>query len=373
MKTILFLIQKEFLQIFRNKGMLPLIFAMPIIQLLILANAATYETRNINLHVVDQDQSQTSRRLIGKFQASPWFEIMDASFSHKLAQKDLEHDRADLILEVPVKFEEHLVRTGGAQLHLDINAINGAKAGIVANYAQSIITDFNREIAASQIGMGSAPSAGQIHIEYANWFNPDMDFQTFMVPGILVLLVTMIGLFLTGMNIVREKEIGTIEQINVTPIKKYQFIIGKLTPLWIIGMFELAFGLVIGVVAFRIPVVGELWLIFAFAALYLFVVLGMGLLISTFTETQQQAMFLAWFFMVIFILMSGLFTPIESMPVWAQKITLGNPIAYFVKVIRMVLLKGSGFRDIRSSMIIMAVFAVVINGLAMLTYRKKTA
>lgn len=370
MKTIAFLIQKEFLQIFRNKGMLPLIFVMPIIQLLVLANAATYETRNIDLHIIDMDQSRTSRQIIGKFEASPYFQLVNTSFAHKVAMEDLVHDQADLILEFPNQFEQDLYREGSAQVHLDINAINGSKAGIVANYSQAILQDYNQTLKQAGVGITTTSSPKNVNLVYSNWYNPDLDFQTFMVPGILVLLVTMIGLFLSGMNIVREKEIGTIEQMNVTPIRKYQFIIGKLTPFWIIGMFELAFGLFIGFVAFRIPIVGSLWLVFGFAAIYMLVVLGMGLLISTFTDTQQQAMFLAWFFMVIFILMSGLFTPIESMPVWAQKLTLGNPIAYFVKVIRMVMLKGSGFSDIKNYLIILAGFAIGINGLAMLNYRK---
>ena len=172
----------------------------------------------------------------------------------------------------------------------------------------------------------------------------------FMVPGILVLLVTMVTMFLGSMNVAREKEIGTIEQLNVTPIKKYQFIIGKLLPFWLIGLFELSFGLVIGKVLFNIPMVGSLGLVFLFAMVYMIVVLGMGLLISTAANTQQQAMFIAWFFLVIFILLSGLFTPIESMPKWAQTLTLVNPIRYFVEVMRGVLMKGAGFADIQQEL-----------------------
>ena len=171
----------------------------------------------------------------------------------------------------------------------------------------------------------------------------------------------------------KEKEIGTIEQINVSPIKKHQFIIGKLLPFWIIANVELAFGLLVGKLVFDIPIVGSLGLVFAFSALYLLVVLGIGLLISTITETQQQAMFISWFFLVIFILMSGLFTPIESMPEWAQKLTLFNPIAYFVDVMRLVLLKGSGLWEIRNHMLMMLVIALVINSLAVLNYRKTAA
>jgi ABC-2 type transport system permease protein len=180
----------------------------------------------------------------------------------------------------------------------------------------------------------------------------------------------MIGLFLSGMNIVKEKEIGTIEQVNVTPIKKYQFIIGKLFPFWVIGLFELATGLTLGKLIYDIPLVGHLYYVFSFAGVYLILLLGMGLLISTFTDTQQQAMFISWFFMVIFLLMSGLFTAVENMPQWAQTITLFNPIAYFVKLMRMVLLKGSTFKDIWTYYLILAGYALVINGLAIWNYRK---
>ena len=174
------------------------------------------------------------------------------------------------------------------------------------------------------------------------------------------------------MNIVREKEIGTIEQLNVTPIRKQEFIIGKLFPFMVIGMFELAFGLLLARIIYDIPVVGSLWLIFAFSFMYLLVVLGIGLFISTITETQQQAMFISWFFMVIFILMSGLFTPIENMPVWAQNITYFNPVRYFIEVMRMVMLKGSNFYQVKLHFLIVAIYGLAILGLATWRYQKTT-
>jgi ABC-2 type transport system permease protein len=193
-----------------------------------------------------------------------------------------------------------------------------------------------------------------------------------MVPGILVLLVTMITLFLSGMNIVREKEIGTLEQINVTPIKKHQFIIGKLFPFWIIGLALLTVGLLIAKIIFNVPMVGSILLLYFYTSIYILVILGIGLFISNFNDTQQQAMFLSWFFMVIFILMSGLFTPIESMPVWAQYITEFNPIKYFVEVMRMVMLKGANLSDIASPIIKTTIYAIIMNGLAVWSYKKTT-
>ena len=362
MRIIFHIVRKEFLQIFRNRSMLPLIFVMPVVQLLILSNAADFETKHIKLRVTDQDGSPTARRLIGKFEASPYFELVNYSREAHDTEAAFINDEADLIIDIPPNFGREMARDRKAQVHVAVNAINGSKAGIVNNYALSIIQDFS-------IGEVQ-PQLRGIDIRFQNWFNPDLNFKNFMVPGILVMLVTMVGLFLSGMNIVREKEIGTIEQLNATPIRKSQFIVGKLLPFWIIGMFELAVGLMVGLVVFRIPIVGSPLLVFGFAAVYLLVVQGLGLLISTFTDTQQQAMFLAWFFMVIFLLMSGLFTPIESMPDWAQKITLFNPIAWFVEVIRMVMLKGSTLVDMQWHLLVMAGFAAVVNGLAVLNYRK---
>lgn len=384
MRTILFILRKEFLQIFRHRVMLPLIFIMPIIQLLILAHAADYEVRNINLFLVNRDGSQAAHRLIGKFEASPHFNIVGNAFNSDEAYRAIQNGQADLFIEIPVDFQRNLLRDGYAQLQSSVDAINGVKAGLASAYTNAIITDFNEEFREEwmpAVNVSGSPKAhlatnGQspltLSIRSANWFNPELNYQTFMVPGILVLLVTLVGTFLSGMNIVKEKEIGTIEQINVTPIRKYQFIIGKLLPFWIIALIELAFGLLVGKLAFDIPFVGSLWLIFGFSALYLLVVLGIGLLVSTVTETQQQAMFISWFFLIIFILMSGLFTPIESMPVWAQAITRFNPVAYFVEVMRMVLLKGSGILDIRIHLIVMSAYAIAVNSLAVLNYRKTT-
>ena len=172
------------------------------------------------------------------------------------------------------------------------------------------------------------------------------------------------------MSIVKEKEIGTIEQINVTPIRKHELIIGKLIPFFIIAMFELGLGLTIVRIIFNIPIVGSIWLIFLFAGLYLIVALSVGLIISTFTDTQQQAMFVTWFIMVIFILMSGLFTPFQSMPVRAQLITWFNPVAYFIDVMRMVMLKGSGFADIQRHFVILSIYAVLSTSYAIFRYKK---
>ncbi|SRX55149.1 ABC transporter permease [Aequorivita sp. CIP111184] len=371
MKTIGYIIQKEFKQIFRNKGMLPIIFILPILQLVILSNAATYEVKNIKFAYIDYDHTSTSRALIERFNASTYFNVMTDFPSQNKASSAMLAGEVDVVLEIPNHFERNLLKYKTTDLSITINAIDGAAAGVESGYVNQIVQSFNKDVEMSIMNT-SKKAIQPITIESipSFWFNTTLNYKTFMVPGILVLLVSMITLFLSGMNIVREKEIGTLEQINVTPIRKSQFIIGKLFPFWIIGMGLLTVGLILAKVIFNIPMLGSLALLYLFTSIYLLVILGMGLLISNFTNTQQQAMFIAWFFTVIFILMSGLFTPIESMPKWAQLVTEFNPIKYFVEIVRMVLLKGSGFMDILPQLWKTLLYAVIMNGLAVWSYKK---
>lgn len=373
MRTILFLVRKEFLQVFRNKGILPLLLLMPVIQLLILAYAVDYEIKNLKVYYVDYDQSSYSRLLKQKIEASEYFLLAGYGFSRQSADKAMDENKVDLIVTVPPDFEEKLLRENSERIQVIANAIDGTKAGLGSSYMSRVITELNLEIR-GRINIQSDPTKITqpeiVETTFTNWFNPLLNYKTFMVPGILVLLVTMIGGFVASMNIVREKELGTVEQLNVTPLKKYQFILGKLIPLWIIGLMEFTIGLLVARFFFSVPFVGSIWLIYLFTALYLIMILGFGMAISTMTETQQQAMFVAWFFLVIFIIMSGLFTPIENMPDWAQKITLINPIRYFIEVIRMVMLKGAGISDISRQMITILIYAIAINALAVWRYRK---
>jgi ABC-2 type transport system permease protein len=372
MKTILFIVQKEFRQIFRNKAMLPIIFVMPLMQLLILSNAASFEVKNIQFSYIDNDHSVASRALISKFQASSYFKIIESFDSKAKANQEMQKGKVDVILEIPNHFERNLIKEKKTSLSVSINAIDGAAAGIENVYVSQIITEFNQNLQTKlfQYTDGTLVQPQNIVTIPSFWYNNTLNYKTFMVPGILVLLVTMITLFLSSMNIVREKEIGTLEQINVTPIKKHQFIIGKLFPFWVLGLVILTVGLTIAKIVFNVPILGNIGLIYMFTSVYLLVILGIGLFISNHTETQQQAMFIAWFFMVIFILMSGLFTPIESMPEWAQNITLFNPIRYFVEIIRMVMLKGATFSDISFQFFIIFMYAFVLNGLAVWSYKK---
>jgi len=375
MREIFLIIQKEFRQIFRNKQMVAAMLFMPLIQLLILANAATFEMKNLRIFIVDKDFSSFSRNITSKFGASNYFIITGNSTNTKEAEDFLHKRETDLYLEIPQDFEKNLFRNNSANVQLTINAIDGVKAAIGMQYAANIILDANKELLQKYanpgtMGIGSN-TIKSIEISNLNWFNEEMDYKTFMVPGILVLLIAIVGLFLVSLNIVREKEIGTIEQLNVTPIKKHQLIIGKLVPFWVLGLFLFGLGLVFAKLLYNIPFLGNPFLLFAIAGIFLTLVLGIGLLISTFTETQQQAMFLTWFFTVIFILMSGLFTAIENMPNWAQNITLFNPLRYMIESVRMVMLKASGFSDVKTHILILIGFSVLMNGLAVLNYHKR--
>ncbi len=370
MRILATLLVKEFKQIFRNRVLLPIIFVVPVVQMILLTYAASLEMKGISMAVVDQDYSQASRQLASRFAGSPFFEINLTTSSYQEALKDLTNDHVDVILHMQYNFEKNLYNEKETDLQLVVNAINATEAGLINAYCTQIIADFNGQVRADWFGMEESGLLVSMDIIPKYWYNPLLDFKIYMFSGILVIIVTLIGMLLTALNLVREKEMGTTEQINVTPIRKYQFIMAKLIPFMIIALFELAFGLLIGRLLFGLPMVGSLGLLFLFTCVYLLAVLGIGLFLSTISNTQQQLMYLAFFFMLTFILMSGVFTPAESMPTWAQKVNLANPVAYFMKVIRMILLKGSRFGDISREFYSLCIYAALILTLAITNYRK---
>lgn len=372
MRTLKFLLRKEFLQIFRNKLILRMIFVMPVLQLIILPFAANYEMKNILLSIVDRDHSEYSRKLINKVTSSGYFKLTNLSPSYSEALNVIEADKADLIIDIPQNFEKDLLRDNQSKIMISANAINGQTAGLAVSYSNTIIREFNNEIRTEWIQQPRLNSQPVIEITSSNWFNPRMNYKYFIVPGVLALLVTLVGFILTSLNIVKEKETGTIEQLNVSPIKKYQFILGKLIPFWILGMVVLIIGFAVSFVIYGIFPQGSFLIGFSFAGIYLIAILGFGLLTSTFAETQQQAMFIAYFFMMIFVLLGGLFAPIENMPDWAKYLTYINPVSYLIEVMRMIVLKGSGFADLAKHFGIITMFAVVFNLLAILNYKKTT-
>lgn len=373
MRMLKFLLRKELLQIWRDPAIIRILFIMPMIQLLILPLAADYEVKNINLGIVDHDHSEYSRKLVSEIIASGYFRLRDYSPTFKQGLNAIEGDKTDLILEIPAYFEKDLVKENSATLFIAVDAINGVKAGLGGAYIQQIIQRYNTDIRTRFIPPSHMNPQPVIDITYSDWYNQHMNYRLFMVPGILVMLVTMIGSSFAANNIVREKEMGTIEQINVSPIKKYQFILGKLIPFWMLALTVLTMGLIIARLVYGIVPLGHYLTIYIFATIYLLAILGLGLLLSTYAQTQQQSMLVSFFVTMIFNLMSGLYTPIESMPAWAQMITRFNPVSYFIEVMRMVMLKGSSLADIKPQILALIGFAVFFNTWAILNYRKRTA
>jgi ABC-2 type transport system permease protein len=370
MRTIRFLLQKEFRQILRNRTILAVVLMVPIVQLLILPLAADYEVKNVSLCIVDHDHSTYSQKLIAKITASGYFKLVDFPDSYNAGLSYIEKDKADVILEIPSGFERNLIRDDSQKLFVSVNAINGVKANLGGAYVLGIIREFNSGISAEWLQPPAFSSIPIIDVAITNWFNPYMNYKIFMVPGILAVLVTMMGGYVSALNIVKEKELGTIEQMNVSPIRKHHFILGKLIPFWILGMVVLSIGLTVGFLVYGIVPEGKIALIYLFAAIYLVSILGLGFLVSTYSETQQQAMFLSFFFIMIFIMMSGLFTSIDSMPQWTKVITWFNPVTYFIQVMRMIVLKGSGFTDILPHLLKVAGIGFVLNFWAIRNYKK---
>jgi len=373
MKVLGFILQKEFRQIFRDKSILALMLMMPVIQLIILPLAMNFDVKNINVAVADQDHSSYSVRFISKIASSGYFHIVSQDLSYRQALSHIENGSADLVLEIPPHFERNLIREGRQKLGISVDAINGTKALIGGGYLNALIAEYNADLGVNKETAGQARAySDQIDITYSNWFNPHAEYKFNTVPAILVLLLTLIGGFVSSLNIVREKELGTIEQINVTPIRKWEFILGKLIPFWVIGMIVFSIGLLVCWIVYGIVPQGSLGLIYLFGAVYLVALLGFGLLISTISSSQVQAMFVAFFFIMIFMLMSGLFTAVDSMPVWARIISNLTPVTHLIKVMRMIVLKGSRFADVELEFIYLLIFAFVLNGWAIWNYRKTT-
>jgi len=384
-RRVLVLARAEMLHVSRDRASLVQVILLPLIQLLLLSNVATFEIKRSPAYIVDFDHTTTSRGVVSRLGSSGFFDIVGQSGSPDSANDAMLGGRATLVMTIPHDFERSLVRTGTAPIGLDVNAEKGSAAGIVQSYASQILSDYTRELSAEihpnrrTISVASpdeqAPRAGVPRIEtrIQSRYNPTLNYKHYMVPGILVALVTMIGTLLTAQNIAREREMGTLEQLNVTPITRAEFITAKLLPFWVLALVDLALGLLVGHLVFGVPIRGSVLLLLASAGVYLIVALAIGLLISTGVETQQQAMFVSFFILMIYLLMSGLLTPIDSMPHWVQVLSELNPVRHFVSISRAVLVKGAGFADIARPLAILAVYGVAVLGLAIRLYHKRTA
>ena len=383
MRPLRFLLRKEFTQIFRDRVILGMLFVMPLFQLLLLANSATFEVRGSKLYVVDHDRSSASRGLVERLIASGRFVQSGYGSSAEIASEAMLNRKADAILTFPNDFERNLVRDGRAVLQVILNAEDGAAAAITSSYLQQIVSSYalepGTEVVPSIVQAASraepVPVRGRanIQLDERGWYNPEYEYLAYMIPAILVVLVTIVGSLLTAMNIVREKEAGTLEQLNVTPVSRGMFIAAKLIPLWSLALIELALGLGLARLVFDIPIRGSLALIFLGAAIYLLVALGIGLWTSSVAATQQQAMFVTYSILLIYLLMSGLFTPVRGMPEWAQALAQLSPVMHFTQLMRAVLLKGAGFMDVVRELAWLSVMGVVVLTIAVRRYSKRTA
>lgn len=363
------LIKKEFLQVFRNKLLVSILVVAPMVQFLLFPFCADYEIKVLHIAFIDNDHSETSRDLINTFNASGYFINYGEIDSKAEADQLMKHDKIDFLIEFPANFEQNLFNQQHTQIAVTANAINSVKAGIGTGYVQDIIGTYMQDFASNQLPPNLKNAPAQIKISNIYWYNEKMNYKNLIVPGILVILVTLIGAYVTALNLVREKEIGTIEQINVTPIKKWQFLCGKMIPFLILGMAEFLVGLVLMKLIFGITVQGSMSALIVITIIYLLVMLGLGFFISSVSENQLQAMFIVLFLFIVFVLLSGLFTPTEGMPDWAHKLNYLNPMSFYMDVIIKVILKGGGFEDVQKQAIILSVMAVIMNTGAVLSYR----
>lgn len=366
-----FLLRKEFKQIKRNPFIPKMLIGFPLMVLLVLPWAATYEIKNMNINIVDNDHSTFSRRLAEKITSSGYFRLTGSSQNYNEALKSIERKETDIILEIPYGFEKSLMTGQNVKLMIAPNAVNGMKAGVGLSYLAGIIADYNTDVITEIIPVtGNVRPTVKIDSQY--WFNPYLNYRVYMVPALLVLILTLLCGFLPGVSIVMEKEIGTMEQINVSPVPRGKFIIAKLIPFWIIGLLILTEGIIIARIVYGLVPAGHLYTIYFFAIIYILTVSGLGLIISNIAQTLQQAMFIVFFFMLIFIMLSGLYTPVESMPEWAQWIAAFNPLKHFMVVMRTVFLKGSDIVNLMQEMFALLGFALVFNTVAVISYRKSS-
>lgn len=371
MRVLGYLIEKEFKQSMRNRIIPVLIVFYPILVLLIFPWAINFEVKNIKVNIVDNSKSVYSQRLIDKISASQYFIINDFSANYNEAMNDIERKSADIILEIPSTFDKDIVKEQGSNVFISANAVNSTQGLIGTNYLTQIVVDFSSQIREELIPvMVSSSSIPKIDIVQNYRYNQVLDYKIFMLPAFIVLLVTLITGILPSLNIVLEKETGTIQQINATPISKFSFILAKLIPYWIIGILIVTISIIATWLIYGLLPLGGFLPLYVGSIIFIVGISGMGIIVSNYSETLQQSMFLMMFFILIILLLSGLFTPISSMPKWAQAIAYSNPLTYFMQIMRLVYLKGSGLVDISRQLITLLIFAIVLNSWAVVSYRK---
>lgn len=367
---IKYLLKKEVRQIVRNPFLPRMIFMFPLMVLLVFPWAASYEIKNLNLSVVDNDRTSYSKKLTETILSSGYFQLTDYSGTYNDALTSIENNKADIILEIPRNFEKNIINREGNKVMLSANSVNGMKGGVAMTYISSIIGSFNTTLVSDLYPEMAGQSSSMIQIDSQFRFNKNLNYQVFMVPALMVMILTLICGFLPAVSIVMEKEKGTMEQINVTPVPKLTFILAKLIPFWIIGFIVITIGFGVAWVDYGLVPVGNFMTIYAFTSIFIFGISGMGLVISNYAQTMQQAIFVVFFFMMLFIMLSGLYTPVESMPEWAKWIAEFNPLKHLMIVMRSIYLKGSNLVQLSKELFVLLGFAAFFNGWAVLSYHK---
>lgn len=348
-----------------------MIVMFPIMVLLVFPWAANFEISNINLSIVDHDHSTFSQRLTQKIVASGYFRLTDVSPGYDQALHSIEKNKADVVVEIPARFEKDLERDQHVKLLVAANTVNGTKGGLSTGYLANIINSFAAELRQESGQMSRASVTPTIDIVPYYRFNPNLNYKVFMVPALMVMVLTMLCGFMPALNIVSEKEAGTMEQINVTPVPKFTFIVAKLLPFWIIGSLIVSVSFGVAYLLYGLAPAGNFSTIYLFALIYILAISGFGLVISNYSDTIQQGMLVMYFFIMVLIMLSGLFTPINSMPQWAQYLTLFDPLRYLMQVMRLVYLKGSGIADMLPQLGTLVGFALAFNCWAVMSYKKK--
>ncbi len=366
---------KEFIQTFRDPKMMGIIFMMPIVQVLIFGYAVTTDVRHVKTAIHDLDNSVVSRELISRFEKSGYFEIVEYVENDGRATEMIDRDEVKAVLRINKGFGDSLRAGRTAELQVIVDGTDSNTAGIVLDYSSKISLRFSQKVLMTRFTRirGMAQEPGHVTLETRAWFNENLESRNFYVPGVIAIIVMLITLMLTSMAVVREKEIGTMEQIMVSPIRPFEFILGKTVPFALIGYADVVLITVIGVFWFEVPIRGSLPLLFGATSLYLMTTLGVGLLISTVSSTQQQAMMSTFFFYFPAVLLSGFMFPISNMPTIVQWFTYLNPLRYFLVIIRGVFLKGVGLEILWPQMAALAIMGVAILWMASSRFRKTLA
>lgn len=366
MRAFIVLVQKEFLQIRRNSFLPRLIIAFPILVMLLMPLIMTMDVRNVNVAVVDLDRSTTSRRIASHIEASEYLTLAQTISEYPLAIGALEQGDVDVIVQIPSNFERDMLVSSPERISITANAVNATKGGMGMQYIVQTIARTLVELRGEK-----SPAKLSELVTIDNRYNPTLNYRHYMIPALMIILFILICGFLPALSIVGEKESGSIEQINVTPVSRFTFTLSKLVPYWIIGLFVVTVAMLVARLVYGLVPVGSVGAIYLGAMLFILTISGFSLTIANFSETMQQTMFVMFFFIMIFMLMSGLLTPVDSMPLWAQRFTTILPPRYYIEILRSVYLKGTTIAELWLNFVALGIFALVFNTLAALTYKKQ--